>query len=294
MSYYIKINLKERFNNMKTLVSVGMVIVLMVAGLFAVNSFTTVGVGKEKVGALFGKVYEQPLPSGWYFVNPLAHFETYDLQAMTYPFDDIGMPAQDKLKTLMDMSVTGNFVAGSTPHAREETGSAKGFMNTHYYTRIRALAIEVGKEKAVLSEAYFDADTLSNVEDEIIVRANEELRPKGYEISAVKFSDIRLPQVVKDAVEKTKKRDQEVEEQNAKLQIADLLAQEQTKVAEAADNSATFEASAITKIATAEANANRLISASLTPTLIEYKRIDKWNGVKSTHVLGDNTSVILK
>lgn len=279
---------------MKVFASAGMLIVLLVGVLFAFNSFTTVGVGKEKAGALFGNVYDNPLGSGWYFVNPLASFETYDLQAITHNFDDIGMPAQDKLKTVMDMSVTGNFVAGKTTHAREETGSAKGFMNTHYFTRIRALAIEVGKEKAELSEAYFDADTLGLVEDEIIVRANDELRPKGYEISAVKFSDIRLPQVVKDAVEKTKKRDQEVQEQNAKLEIADLQAQELTKVAKAADESASFEASAIMKIATAEANANELIRRTLTPALVEYKRIDKWNGVKPTHVLGENTAVILQ
>jgi regulator of protease activity HflC (stomatin/prohibitin superfamily) len=128
----------------------------------------------------------------------------------------------------------------------------------------------------------------------IIAKVNDELNPKGYMITAVKFSDIRLPKVVKDAVEKTKKRDQEVEEQSAKLEIADLLAQEKTKIAEAADASAEFEASAIMKIATAQADANKLLNRSLTAELIEYRRIEKWNGVRSTHVLGDDTSFILQ
>jgi regulator of protease activity HflC (stomatin/prohibitin superfamily) len=278
----------------KQIGSLVVVLALFVGVIFAWNSFTTVGVGKEKAGALFGQVYDKPLPSGWYFVNPLASFETYDLQAMTEHFDDIGMPAQDKLKTVMDMSVTGNFIAGKTTHARTETGSAVGFMNTHYFNRIRAIAIEVGKQQAVLSEAYFDADTLGVVEDMIIAKVNDELNPKGYMITAVKFSDIRLPKVVKDAVEKTKKRDQEVEEQSAKLEIADLLAQEKTKIAEAADASAEFEASAIMKIATAQADANKLLNRSLTAELIEYRRIEKWNGVRSTHVLGDDTSFILQ
>ena len=268
-------------------------IAIIIAIIFAFNSFTTVGVGKEKAGAFMGQVYDEPLASGWYFVNPVADFYKYDLQDVTYTIDDIGVPAQDNLKTQMDVSITGHFIPGLTCLVREETGKASTFMTTHYNRRVADAILEGGKALASDSQAFFTPGTMASMEEYIISRVNKELEPKGYTINAVKFSDIRLPAVVNNAIIATKQRTEQVNQQRQQLEIADLQAQEVTKQAEAKKNSAKFEAEAILMLAEATAEANVAIAKTLTPSLIKSQWIDQWNGVQPTTVLGEGTSALI-
>jgi len=276
----------------------------LIGTLVLFNSFTTVGVGKEKVGATFGKVHDSALTSGVHLVNPLADFEEYDLQEMTYTWDNIGVPAQDNLKTYMDVSVTGHFMSNKTVAVRENQGTASGFMRSQVEKRVSATVIEVGKELAKDSQAFYGKSTLAQMEDEIIKRLNDDLNPRGYNITAVKFADINLPDVVTKAVVKTKQRQQEVNEQAAKLEIADLKAQERTAVAEANSKSASFNAQAKREMADAklyemqqEAEGNKALARSVTPSLIKLKNAEanlKWNGVMPTHVMGEGTNLLMQ
>lgn len=274
---------------------------MSVAGVFgiiaALNSFTIVPEGKEKAGATFGKVHEQPYASGFHIVNPLADFFEYDLQEMTYSWEDVGVPAQDNLKTNMDVHVTGRFISGKAPQIRDSIGSQNNFLNSQVTKRVRAIVIEVGKEKAKQSQAFFGESTLGVMEDEIVSRLNSELNDRGYEITAVKFSDIRLPSVVTDAIVKTKEANQKVATQQALLDIQQKKAQETVNTATANAEAAEQNRIAASKVADAklyamqqEAAGNKSLAASVTPSLIELKKAEAallWNGVMPTHVLGE-------
>lgn len=283
---------------------IGGIIALLVIAITAINSFTIVGVGKEKVGAFFGTVYETPLKSGLHIVNPLADFEIYDLQEVVMTWDDMGVPAQDNLKTTMDVAVTGHFLAGKTPWIREKIGSSEGFMNSQVWHRIPAMVVEVGKELSKESQNFYGKTTLAQMEVEIVDRLNKELHPKGYNITIVKFSDIDLPQVVTESVIETKKRQQEVNQQAAKLEIADLKAQEKTKVAQANAESAVHNATAVREAADAElyriqkvAEGNIELSKSVTPELIQLKEVEaklKWNGQMPTTMLGESANILMQ
>ena len=267
------------------------------------NSFTSVGVGKEKVGATFGKVHSEALSSGVHMVNPLADFERYDLQEVTYSWDDLGVPAQDNLKTQMDVAVTGHFMAGATVQVRTEQGSASGFLANQVKRRVPAIVVEVGKELAKDSQDFYGETTLARMETAIVQRLNEELNDRGYNITTVKFSDVNLPPVVTAAVVKTKQRQQEVNEQAAKLEIADLAAQEKTAVAKAAAESAVHNANAVRQAADAdlyrvqqEAEGNKALARSVTPNLIKLKEAEaalKWDGKMPTTVMGESASVLM-
>ena len=86
------------------------------------------------------------------------------------------------------------------------------------------------------------------------------------------IGSLELPQTVIDAL-------------NAKIQATQMAQQrrnevEQTKAeAEKAIAKAEGEAQSILKVAKAQAKANRLISQSLTPNLVEYNKVDKWDGI---------------
>jgi len=278
-------------------------LVLLIAIIIAFNAWTIVGVGKEKVGATFGKVHETALTSGFYIVNPLADFERYDLQEVTYTWEDLGVPAQDNLKTSMDVAITGHFIGGMTATVRENIGGSEGFMASQVNRRVPAMIVEVGKELAVVSQDFYGETTLARMETAIKSRLNKDLNDRGYNITTVKFSDINLPAVVTDAIIKTKRRQQEVNEQAAKLDIADLQAQEKTAQAQAASKSAAFYATAAELSADAElyriqrvAEGNLALAASVTSKLIELKEAEAgllWNGVMPTTMLGATPNVLM-
>jgi regulator of protease activity HflC (stomatin/prohibitin superfamily) len=279
------------------------VVVLLTAVVIAFNGWTIVGVGKEKVGSTFGKVHESALTSGFHFVNPLADFERYDLQEMTYVWEDLGVPAQDNLKTYMDVAITGHFIAGMTADVRENIGGSEGFMASQVTRRVPAMIVEVGKELAVVSQDFYGETTLARMETEIKFRLNKELNDRGYNITTVKFSDINLPEVVTTAIVKTKQRQQQVNEQAATLQIADLQAQEKTAEAQAASKSAAFNATAAELAADAElyrvkrvAEGNLALASSVTDELIALKEAEAgllWNGVMPTTMMGQTPSVLM-
>lgn len=86
---------------------------------------------------------------------------------------------------------------------------------------------------------------------------------------------------------------------NAKIQATQLAQQKENELRQTkADAEKTIvqaegTAQAILKTAQAQATANRLLNASLTQTLVEYKKIEKWNG-QLPQVTGSNALIKLK
>lgn len=275
----------------------------VIASVVAINSFTIVGVGKEKAGATFGTIHESPLSSGFHIVNPIANYEEYDLQEMTYDWDDVGVPAQDNLKTSMDVHITGHFIQGMSTVVRQNNGSASHFKRSQLKKRVRSIVIDVGKSLAKDSQSFYGEKTLMIMEGEVKDRLNIELEPRGYVITAVKFSDVRLPPVVTQAVIKTKQRQQEIKEQTAKLEIQNQLAQEVVNTAKA-NRQASEENAAARKVAAdaklyemqQEAAGNAELGQSVTQNLIKLKEAEAkllWDGVMPKTVMGEGASVLI-
>lgn len=290
------------FNNPVKMIGIGAAV--FVGIITAMNCFTIVEPGKEKAGATFGTVNEVPYTAGFHFVNPLMDFYQYDLQEMTYTWDNIGVPAQDNLKTSMDVSVTGRFLPGAAPQVRKLNGSAEGFMQAQVNKRVRAMVIEVGKELAKDSQDFYGEKTLAVMEDEIITRLNDELNPRGYEITAVKFSDINLPNVVTSAIIKTKEAQQRINTQQATLDIQEKKAQEAVNTAKAKADAAKLDRLAAKERADAqlyamqmEAEGNKALAASVTPNLIKLKQAEaalKWDGKMPQTMLGEGTNMLMQ
>lgn len=84
---------------------------------------------------------------------------------------------------------------------------------------------------------------------------------------------------------------------NAKAQAQQISLQKELELKQAEADArkvaakADGDAKAITAMADAQAAANQKLNASLTPTLVEYKKIEKWNGVLPT-VTGSGVPLI--
>jgi regulator of protease activity HflC (stomatin/prohibitin superfamily) len=147
--------------------------------------------------------------------------------------------------------------------------------------------------------ATYSVDSIYGVKKEEFLnrvrdRINNKLDTVGVELSQLGFvGAIRLPQNVVQAI-------------NAKIQATQQAIQVEnelrTATAEASKQVATATGDANSRIARAkgEAEANRLMMASITPQLIEWKKlelqraqIDKWNGTYPQVFAGQNFPMLM-
>jgi len=260
------------------------------------NSYTTVAPGHAKVAALFGEIQDESLPEGFHLVNPFLKFYSYDLRVHTETWTKVQVPSQDKLKTSMDISVTFRINPDYTSAMLKETGSLRDVVIKLLTPKVRSLLREAGK--SVQKSQDFYLDTIQQqlqlyMEDGL----TDYMSTKGVLIQAVLFRDITLPQVVTSAVIQTKERQEQLEREKAQLSIVEQQAQQQVKQAEAREQAAKSDANAtrtladatayqISALATAQASANTILAKSVTPSLIKYNAIAKWNGEYPQTLMG--------
>jgi regulator of protease activity HflC (stomatin/prohibitin superfamily) len=87
-----------------------------------------------------------------------------------------------------------------------------------------------------------------------------------------------------------------IEEAKARYESAKLNAQTKIEKAKADAESkvisAKAEAAAILTRAESQAKANKLLDESITPTILEFNKINRWNGKLPTTTLGNQGSII--
>ena len=279
--------------NIKTIISI---VVLFLLVWLGINSYTTVKPGHNKVATLFGEIRAQPLDEGFHLVNPLLKFHTYDLRVHTETWSKVAVPSQDKLKTSMDISVTFRINPSYTPTMLKETGTLSDVVVKLVTPKVRSLLREAGKTVEKSQDFYLD-----HIQRELQVFMEDGLTDymavKGIIVEAVLFRDITLPQVVTSAVIQTKERQEQLEREKAQLRIVEQQAQQQVKQAEAREQAAKSDANAvrtladaeayqIEKLADAQARANTVLAKSVTPSLIKYNAIAKWNGEYPQTLMG--------
>lgn len=272
--------------------------------LIIFNSYTTVPAGHNKVATLFGKVQPEPYDEGLHIVNPLLNFVSFDLRQLTYTWEKVQVPSQDKLKTSMDISVTFRLDGDRTPQILQESGMLKDVVTKHVTPKVRSLLREAGKTVKQSQDFYLDR-VQQHLQDYMEDGLKQYLEKKGVLVSAVLFRDITLPQVVTSAVIQTKERQEQLEREKAQLKIVEQQAQQQVKKAEAREMAAIADANAkrthadaeayrIKKEAEAQAKANTELAKSITPVLIRYNAVDKWNGAyPQTLLSGEKSGVLL-
>jgi len=113
------------------------------------------------------------------------------------------------------------------------------------------------------------SELLLNVEK----RVRDQVKPIGINVERIYFvGGLRLPQKVTDAIDAKLRATQKA--QQVQREVMQTKA-EAEKVVVQADG----EAKAILARAKANAEANRLLSQSLTPALIQYEALKKWDGI---------------
>jgi hypothetical protein len=254
----------------KRITMISVIFLIAMICIMGWRGWVIVPVNTELAGEFMGKVEKKPVKSGFNLINPLAVYKPYSLKEKAIILDDFSLLARDKFVTKADIAVYGRFAKGYSCKTLEKWGEAGLFMETVVIPKIKAMILEASKATAELSEMYFDAVTLVDLEKLVIKRYNAE--NPGYQISTVKFSDIRLDPAIVTAVRETKKRQQKEEIQQADFRIKQIKAQEIVAVADAerdADISRSIGKKALYDV---EYYRNLKLVKTLSPELIEYTR----------------------
>ena len=282
------------------IISIVVAVLLLIAGL---NAFTIVTAESEASVTSFGEVKKGKILTGFNWVAPWWSVDEYNNLLETVTLEGRGIPSQDKFKTEMDISYTGKFIKGNADKIRSTTGTANQFKRTHVDKKVRSCAIGAGT-RVPNSQAFFEETTQAEMTRFVLTCVNDYLNSSevggGFQLTQVQFTNISLDPIVKDFMVTTKQRQEQEEQQASSLKIADLKAQETTKIAAANEQASIYDKKASQNRSDAklydmkkEAEGNKALTESLNSDLIKYIEAKKWDGVRSKIVAGQNTDLLV-
>lgn len=231
------------------------------------TSITIVPEGKVGVKYRFGQIVETGMDAGLHFTVPfLDSVSKVDITEQIQTLDVSAYTKDTQTVESLDLQVNYYYDKSELDTLVRQIGlkNIEPKLITPNLTSI--IKNEVGKYKAEELIA-----NRSSLEKNVQTALSEIMNPYGILISRVSIQDIEFKASFESIVEEKVA----AEQQALKVQNETVKKQEEAKQAVIA---AEAEAETIKLKAQAEAEANRLINASLTPTLVEYEKIQKWNG----------------
>jgi len=271
----------------------------LVAGVLLVVVFSAWrSIRPGYVGIVFDKanhnVTTGALDPGWAFINPFTEaIQEYPVTIQTYMMvqnpDEGTVQGDDSIKVQSDEGQQINLDVviqyqvekdkasllyvdwGGAPLSDVQDGVVR------QYTR---------SEVPVVAAKYGWEEITSTKRGEIVQEITDVLREEfdKRHLSLVSFGirEVHLPQSLQDALNMKIQAQQAAEQQKYSLQQAEVKAQQDvtqaTGQANAVKAQAEGDAQAILTKAKAQASANDLLAKSLTPPLIQYEGLQRWDG----------------
>jgi regulator of protease activity HflC (stomatin/prohibitin superfamily) len=284
------------------MLKVGVLVAAVLIGLSILftNMITRVEVGnvglRVNLAGPSRGVEDVPIVTGWVWYNPFTE------QIIEFPTRVLSVTwTRDRAESgNMDESITFASAEGLTINA--DIGFAfhiEASMAPRLYTRFRQADIDLlahGYIRNIVRDALNEVASTMPVQDiygakkgallaEARKRIDEVFTKDGIGVDQLTFAaSLRMPESVEQAINRTIEQNQAAI--SAQNRVAQVEAEARQKVAQA-----TGEAEAVLTRAKAEAEANRLLTQSLTPQLMEYRRLEKWDG-KLPQVTGNSIPMI--
>lgn len=261
---------------------------LLAAGI-ALSSFSVVSAGHTGVVSTFGQVSEDVLQEGFHFKAPWQKVTKMDnrivkLEVSTEAFSSdlqtvsVNLAVNYRVDTNMSYSIVKN-------------------VGTQYEDVMITPAVnEVMKSIMAQYTAEQSITNRNIISTALLEELNSKLADSGIHVSDINIIDFDFSDVYVAAIES--KQVAEQEKLRAKIEQEQLTMEKESDAArrvidaEAAAEVARIEAEAAAYAGEKEATANEKIAASLTAPLIEYYKVQQWDGKLPT-VSGSDSMVVL-
>jgi regulator of protease activity HflC (stomatin/prohibitin superfamily) len=247
--------------------TVGMLILLIIIIIVGWGTFVIVPAGHRGVALWWGSVEKRIMGEGLNFKVPIAErIIKVDVKVQPHPFKEID--ASSKEYQMVKMTGMMNFHIDP------------GYVNDLYQ--------KVGLDFAdkVIDPAFNDfvKEVVPTYPIGEILPKREEIRKRAMAklgdnlsryhiiVDDIYFANIRFSPGYEGAVEAKQVAQQQVETQRQVLAQREIEAQQKVATAKG-------EAESILVVAQGQAKANDALSRSISPILVQYKGIEKWNGI---------------
>ena len=297
--------------------AVVLAVILVVALFCGITCMERVPAGY--VGVVYnmnGGVDGEVLTQGWHLVAPTKKVTTYsigieqsyltsDSKGDSKDDESFSIPTSDGKTVRVNLEFSYRFdesrVASTFVMFKGKSGEV--IKDTFIKPKIIAWTQEVSANYPV-TDIFGDKRTAINAELDVYLK--QKFEPYGIIIDTVNFTDISVDEETAAAIQKKVTAQQEMELANIEAQTAKIQAEKDKQVAEVAAQqkiieenakaeamriNAEAEAEAMRIKAEAEADANKMIAASLTPSLIEKIKYEQWNG-QLPKVTGSSASIV--
>lgn len=269
--------------------------ILILALLTILTAITSVPIGHTGIVIRCGSATGETLTSGWHFKTPFIE----SVVNMSNQVMKIDVEADSISKDLQSISSN---ISINYHLAVENSTDIYKIVGTTYEDTILQPAIQEAV-KAVM--AKYSAEQLITNRSVVSSEISEEIKSKignyGIIIDEFNLTNFSFSEEFDAAIEAKQVAEQDkikaATEKEKKIIEAEAAASEKTIEAEAnaaaTKKKAEADAEAIKVKAEAQAEANKKISQSLTDDVIEYEKIQTWDGVQPNVVAGSDTAIIV-
>lgn len=287
------------FKNKDGYFKIGRIVGVSITGIIAIcafiSSMETVDTGCTGVQVYMGSVQNQTLEPGFHFKTPFV-CSVIDVD------NKVQKVEVSAGSTSMDMQSVESTIAINYHLAKESSVDMYRNVGLTYEDKILQPAIQEATKSVMASyraeELIKSRQVVSNlIMDEISKKVND----YGIIVDEFNITNFKFSKAFDDAIEQKLVAEQNkikaATENEQRVAAAEADAKEAKARAEGEAESkkikAQGEAEAIKVKADAEAEANRKINESITQELIDYKRIESWDGKLPNVMSGNSGNVIV-
>ena len=260
-----KINLKST----KLIATLILVVALVIGALF--SSYVLIEPGHTGVVVTLGKVEENVLQEGFHFKIPFIQ-EIVKIDNRIVKLE-VQTEAFSKDLQTVETTLAINYRVDTKKSYSIYKNVGAGYENV-------LVVPAVNEVLKAISASYTAEESVTNralISDGLVEGLNKKLNDSGLYITDVNIIDFDFSDAFIQAIE---------EKQVAQQKLLTAETEKQTAIAKAE-----AEAETIKIKAEAEAKANKVLSESITNNIIEYNKVEKWNG-ELPQVTGDSGTLI--
>ena len=247
--------------------TIGIVILLFVVLIVLWGTFVIIPAGHRGVCLWWGSVEKRIMGEGLNFKVPIA--ETVikvDVKVQPHPFKQIDASSKEyqmvKMTGMMNFHIDPSFV--NDLYQRVGLDFADKVIDPAFNDFVKEVVptYPIGEILPKREEIRQRART----------KLGDNLERYHIIVDDIYFASIQFSPGYEGAIEAKQVAQQQVETQKQVLAQREIEAQQKVATAKG-------EAESILVVATGQAKANEAISRSITPILVQYKSIEKWNGI---------------
>ncbi len=246
-------------------------------------------VGVEVNSCSGGGVKNESISVGYHWTGPctdIIEYPTYQqtlvLAATKEGGDPINVTSSEGLPISVDVSLSFTLDGAKVPHIYTKYRKDLEHIQTTFIKQAVREGLQETFAKYTAQQLYSDKKEIARAETQGFL--TKKLVADGFEVTQFTVNEVRVPNEVLAAIKSKVAMSQSAQE--AQQAVAKSEAVGRQAVAQA-----TAEAEAKKLRADAEAYSNRKIAESISPTLVEYLRVQRWDG-KMPQVSGGGTPLI--